>query len=171
MNILVVVFAVSVGAGCSTTVGALQSPATDRWLADHRSSEALIVSRPEPGAETMTEQRGVLLDSSSSSDVRFESAAGAELGVPMVQLRQITVVKRARGAGEGALIGVATGVLVGVSVALIRGQSDFDRSSDCNFLCSTDAKATYTGALFGGLGLIVGAALGAVIGHRDVLEF
>jgi len=89
--------------------------------------------------------------------------------IPLENVREVKVVKRGRGALEGALIGLGVGILSGGVLGLVAGDSA--NRVDCGYPCTGEDKAKVTGAVFGGIGTGLGAIVGAAIGHRDILTF
>ena len=159
---------------CSTTIhSSLQTAATNAWIEDHDSYDATVtvangssmrqmagvVSREIPVFKEPTPQL-VRIGLISTSDGR---AIGLE------NVREVKVVKRARGALEGALIGLGVGILSGALLGLAAGDSP--NQADCGYPCTSDEKMKVAGAVFGAIGAGLGTIVGATIGHRDVLTF
>jgi len=152
------------GAGCvSTTVGSTADPGVQRWLADNTSSE-MTVETTERGPE----QSGVVVWAASPTDVSFRTKN--DTVVPIGQVRRLTVVSHGRGALEGAGIGVLTGALLGGLYGMSRGLSHYESSDDCSIICNHTDAAQWGALMFGVLGLISGTLVGALAGHRDVLD-
>jgi len=152
------------GAGCwSTTVGSTADPGVQRWLAENASSE-MTVETTDRGPE----QSGVVVQAASPTDVSFRTKN--DTVVPIGQVRRLTVVSHGRGALEGAGIGVVTGALLGGLYGLSRGLTHYESSEDCSIICNNSDAAEWGALMFGVLGLISGTLVGALAGHRDVLD-
>jgi len=106
--------------------------------------------------------------------LRFTSSGGRLREVPIEALRSLQVdVQHGRGALEGAglglLAGAGLGALAGFAMGNDRPSAPNSDCGPCSF--TSGAKATF-GAIAGGvLGLGVGFLVGALAGHRDVIEF
>jgi hypothetical protein len=151
-------------AGCwSTTTGSTADPGVQRWLADNDASE-MIAETTDRGPE----QPGVVVQAPSPTEISFRTKSGAV--VPIGQVRRLTVVSHGRGALEGAGIGVVTGALLGGLYGMSRGLSSYERSMDCTIICNNSDAAEWGALMFGVLGLISGTLVGALAGHRDVLD-
>jgi hypothetical protein len=151
------------GSGCSTTtIGRRDTPETRQWLRERESSRAEVSVRRDPSGGANVD--GVLIQSSSPTDIRFSSPTSGV--IPLEDVERVTIVERGRGAAYGTLIGAAAGILAGLSLALSQGD---DRSSDCGYPCRSSDRAVFWGGIFGGLGMLGGAATGALLGHRDIL--
>jgi hypothetical protein len=90
--------------------------------------------------------------------------------VPIETVRQVTVVKRGRGALEGALLGIGIGAVLGYMYGLTRSLSDYERSMDCTIVCNNGDAANLGAIQFAILGLLAGPLIGVAVGHRDILE-
>jgi hypothetical protein len=151
------------GAGCwSTTTGSTADPGVQRWLADNHASE-MIAETTDRGPEP-----SVVVQAVSPTEISFRTKN--DTVVPIGQVRRLTVVSHGRGALEGAGIGVVTGALLGGLYGLSRGLSAYERSQDCTIVCNNSDAAEWGALMFGVLGLISGTLVGAVAGHRDVLD-
>jgi MFS family permease len=89
--------------------------------------------------------------------------------IPLGNVREVKVVKRGRGALEGAMIGLGVGVVSGLALGLVAENNP--NRQDCGYPCTGAEKGELTAAVFGGIGTGLGAIVGAAIGHRDVLTF
>jgi hypothetical protein len=159
---------------CSTTIhGSLGTAAANTWIEDHDSHNATItlasnsavrhipgvLSREVPSFKEPAPQQ-VRIRLISTSDGR---------AIPLENVHDVKVVKRARGALEGMLIGVGVGILSGAVLGLAAGDSP--NRENCGYPCTGDDKMKVAGAVFGGIGAGLGAIVGAAIGHRDTLIF
>lgn len=161
-------------ARCSTTTqGALGAHATNAWITEHESQDARVALRDRSEALPIA---GTLLRESPAGQLsllspeRMRLVSGAnERAIPLESVREVKVVKRARGALEGALIGLGVGVLSGIALGLSQGDSP--HPDDCGYPCTSGEKMRFWGVLSGGLGAGLGAIVGAAIGHRDLLTF
>jgi len=95
---------------------------------------------------------------------RHPSAEHIEQGDRVVE------VHHGLGALEGAGIGLLVGGLFGVGHGYSAPLGPYESSSDCTIVCNHSDAAEIEGLMFGTLGLLVGAAVGALIGQRDVLD-
>jgi hypothetical protein len=159
---------------CSTTThGSLGTPATNAWIGDHDSYRAGVtlvngsaerriagvLSREAPAFQEMQTQ---------PARIRLLSISDGR-AIPLEEVREVKVVKRARGALDGALIGLGVGALSGLVLGLAAGDSP--NREDCGYPCTGAEKGELTAAVYGGIGTVLGAIVGAAIGHRDVLTF
>lgn len=85
-------------------------------------------------------------------------------------IRSYTTVSHGRGALEGLALGAASGIAAGVAIGLASGDDHCNSDSFCILQFSAGDKALIGAAVLGSIGLGLGAALGAVIGSRDVYE-
>jgi hypothetical protein len=90
--------------------------------------------------------------------------------VETAHMRSYTTVSHGRGALEGVAIGAASGALLGAVTGLASGDDHCAEDSFCLFQFTANEKAVLGGVAFGGIGLALGALLGAMIGSRDVYE-
>jgi hypothetical protein len=158
--------ALVLGLACSTTTyGNAGAPGATElgWVKDRAFSDMHVVLAGGAGERT-----AVALDAASPTDIRFKTTGGEV--IPLGQIRRITVVEHALGALEGAAVGAAAGGLLGFTLGLARPLSPYEMSMDCTIVCSKDDAAKLGVLMYGALGLLIGAATGAVIGHRSVLE-
>ncbi|HEY7373895.1 MAG TPA: hypothetical protein VIF57_17175 [Polyangia bacterium] len=108
------------------------------------------------------------MEAASPTEISFRTRS--DTVVPIGQVRRLTVVSHGRGALEGAGIGVVTGALLGGIYGLSRGLCHYESSEDCSIICNHTDAAEWGALMFGVLGLISGTLVGAVAGHRDVLD-
>ena len=153
--------------GCATTTfGSPRAPGTERWIRERTSFGQVL--RFESNAGALAWQRGTLLESTVPGELRFKLQD--DQTVRIEQVREIVAVRRARGTLEGALMGAAAGIAIGLAVGLSHDLTPYERSGDCTIVCSRADAAKLDGAVGGGFGLLLGAGIGALVGHRDVLE-
>jgi hypothetical protein len=165
MRLLGLVLALLTG-GCSTTAFEFpQSQGAQRWIHERASfyGEVLVETAPRGS----TEQPAKLIVSTSPTDIRFKTRD--DRIIPLEQVRQIVVVRRGLSAAQGALLGAAIGIVVGATVGYSRNLDPYEASMDCTIICSHHDAAVWSGAMYGTLGLLLGAGVGALVGNRDIL--
>ena len=105
--------------------------------------------------------------------LHFVSVHGRLREVPFDALHSIRVdVHRASGAFEGAGLGFLTGFGVGALAGFAAGSDPFQSpNTDAGTFSFTAAeKALVLGVAGGVVGLGLGTLVGALVGHRDVVE-
>lgn len=168
--------------GCATmTRASVGSPVSTAWLVEHDNDHAAVRFK----APWNSYLRGQLtrapqtLPSAPVSSTQIRLAGRAdERAIPLAWVRDVKVVRRARGAGEGALMGGAAGVACGVVFAVLA--TDYGRTIGCsegrschdrNLPRAVGGGLVYGVILSGPIGAALGALVGGVIGHRDLLTF
>jgi hypothetical protein len=94
--------------------------------------------------------------------------------VPIEALRQISHLSPGHPRAMGALQGLGLGLLVGAATgAMIGLASGDDRCSNdwCIFRLTAAQKAVGGGIVLGGVGLILGTAIGAIVGAHTTIVF
>lgn len=153
--------------GCTTTTyGRPGSPAAQDWLARHDRSDVQVEA--EVVAERPPDRAEVVIDARSPTDVRFTARDASVLSVDRV--RTVVDVHHGLGALEGAGIGLGAGALFGLIYGGTRGLDAYEQSTDCTIVCNHSDAAKVSAIMFGVLGLVLGAATGALVGTRDVLD-
>ena len=175
VRLLLVVDALA-SAGCATTtLGPIDTPVTNAWLTEHDHDNAVVAFRDRPWDASLRGQLTREPLAFPPTELPFTqmrlAASSDERAIPLALVREVKVVKRGRGALEGALLGAGAGALSGATFVLL--SSNFGRSG-CNEDqgCSTSQEARWvTGGslLSAAVGSAVGALVGAIIGHRDIL--
>jgi hypothetical protein len=106
--------------------------------------------------------------------LEFKSRSGHLIEVPIEALQFAVVnVSHVQGAFDGLGLGLLGGVAFGAALGFALGSDPTqDPRSDCG-PCSLTAsgKAELLGLFFGAIGAGAGALVGAVVGHREVIEF
>ena len=161
-------------AGCSTTtLGSASAQTADTWIAAHDLDRAVITLRDQPQVAPLAGEistGGSVCQPLQPPLSQFHLKLDAQdRTIPLTAVRQIKVVKRGRGALEGALIGLLAGGLSGVALGYASGDSP--NLTDCGYPCKADDKAQFAGLIFAGIGTAVGALVGVAVGHRDLLVF
>jgi len=159
---------------CSTTIQSSRGAApTSGWMEEHDSSGATVTVA---NGSAVWQIPGVLsraapaLKEPSPEPARIQLISTLDgSAIPLENAREVKVVKRGRGALEGALIGLGVGILSGAVLGLVAGDSA--NRTDCGYPCTGEDKAKVTGAVLGGFGTGLGAIVGAAVGHRDILTF
>jgi hypothetical protein len=161
-------------AGCSTTtLGSTSAPTAEAWIAAHDLDRAVVTLRDQtrsapPAGEISTGSSVCQPLHPPLSQFHLKLDA-QDRTIPLTAVRQIKVVKRGRGALEGALIGLLAGGLSGVALGYAAGDSP--NLTDCGYPCKADDKAQFAGLIFAGIGMALGALVGVAVGHRDLLVF
>lgn len=151
--------------GCtSTTYARPGSVAAEAWLSRHPSAEV----EADGAAAPPTDRASIVIVARSPTDVRLVAPDGNLLAPDRV--RTAVDVHHGMGALEGAALGLGAGALVGAIYGGTRALSPYEQSSDCALVCNHADAAKLSAVIFGALGLVVGAATGALIGTRDVLD-
>jgi hypothetical protein len=151
--------------GCTTTTHARRGdPAAQDWLARHDST----AGEAEVATERPTGPTAVTINARSPTDVRFV-APDARV-VPLERVQKVVVVRHGVGALEGAAFGLGVGALFGLVYGATRPLGAYEQSSDCTIVCNHGDSAKLGALMFGALGLVVGAATGALVGARDELD-
>jgi len=157
-----------IGGGCSTTTFDFAHPdESRRWIQDHAGYGQRVAYAADPGA--IAEQPGTLIDATSPTEIRFKTAGGQI--VPLQNVKRVVAVEHGWGALEGALIGAGSGLLFGALHGATAPLGAFERSMDCTLVCSSSDEAKLEALGFGTLGLLLGAGIGALIGHHAILEW
>lgn len=99
---------------------------------------------------------------------RDEAPAGASVIVESTDMRSYTTVSHGRGFAEGLGLGALAGTVLGVVIGAASGDDKCPPENFCLIELSAGAKAALGGIVLGGLGVLVGGLLGAVVGSRDV---
>jgi hypothetical protein len=140
----------------------LAAALSDEWVLEYTAA------LPPPGGEARA--RDPHLDGDS---LRFTSVDGGPRVVPIQALRSIeTDVSHAGGAvqgiGVGALAGLAAGGLFGLSLGTTPPNPEDHDCGPCFFTAKEKAM------IFGVIGAVAGAGVGLIVGalrgHRDVVE-
>jgi hypothetical protein len=151
--------------GCTaTTYGRPGSPAAQDWLARHDRSEVEV----DVAADRPADRAEVVIDARSPTDVRFLARDASVLSVDRVH--KVVDVHHGLGALEGTAIGLGAGALFGLIYGGTRGLDQYEQSMDCTIVCNHTDAAKVGAIMFGVLGLVLGAATGAIVGTRDVLD-
>jgi len=151
--------------GCTaTTYGRPGSPTAQDWLARHASSEV----EAEVPAEPPPDRAEVVIEARSPTDIQLVARDASVL--PIERVHRVVDIDRGLGALGGAGIGAGAGALFGLVYGAARELSPYERSMDCTIICNHSDAAKFSAVLFGALGLLAGAATGAIIGNRDVLD-
>lgn len=122
-------------------------------------------------------------DLTLGSEAEWTDREGQRQRAPLQALRSVRFAS-AQASGRGALEGAAIGLLSGAALGALIG---FASGDDCPrggcflsfsapqktpaFGFSAAQKAAFGVIGFGALGLVAGSVIGAVIGHRDEVEF
>ena len=105
----------------------------------------------------------------TSTGIGYQAEGGGMID-PSAIVR-VTDERTLRGAGEGILIGAGAGAAAGAVLGLADGDDPPCGDSEwCFFHLTAGEKALGGGVLLGGLGAIVGLAVGTVMGSDDVYE-
>jgi hypothetical protein len=107
----------------------------------------------------------------TGTGIGFQAEGGGMID-PATIIR-VTDERTLRGAAEGLGLGFAAGALTGVVIGLADGDDppcDEGGHNWCLFNMTAGEKAIVGGVLLGGLGSIVGLAIGTVKGSDDVYE-
>jgi hypothetical protein len=151
--------------GCtSTTYAQRGSPAAQDWLARHDSSDV----EAELATDHPTGRAELTIDARSVTDIRFVAAHATV--VPLEQVQRVVDVRHGVGVLDGSVLGLSAGVLFGLIYGATRPLSAYEQSMDCTIVCNHGDAAKLGALMFGALGLVVGAATGAVVGARDELD-
>lgn len=143
-------------AGCSHNLpySATNDIELQKWVTvettDGAEIDALVVASPMGGTA-------------------FQASGGY---IDPMKIRRVTEERTLRGMGEGFLIGAGAGILAGVVVGFADGD-DPPCMGDHQWLCFSltgGEKAVVFGVLLGGLGGVLGVAVGAVRGSRMIYE-
>ena len=159
---------------CSAAIhSSLGTAATNSWIEDHDSHTATVTlangSVVRQVASVLSREVPSLKEPAPQpARIRIISTSDGR-AIPLENVREVKVVKRARGALEGALIGLGVGVVTGLVLGMVAG--DTRNRQDCGYPCTGAEKGELAAAVFGGIGTGLGATIGAAIGHRDVLTF
>jgi hypothetical protein len=172
MRLRILLVVALAGSACTTTKHAtVDSAASATWLAEHESRTATVrLKAPwSPSLHGRLASQPPLLRLAGSSDER---------SLPLTEVREVQVVNRARGAGEWALAGAVAGVAFGIVFGVLT--SDYGRTFGCsegrscgdrNLPKAAGAGLVYGLVLTGPIAAGLGALVGAMAGHRDVLTF
>jgi hypothetical protein len=151
--------------GCTSTTHAQRgSPVAQDWLARHASSDVeaeLATDRPTP-------RTAIRIDARSPTDIRFVAADASV--VPLERIQKVVHVRHGLGALEGTALGLGAGGLLGLAYGATRPLGAYEQSMDCTIVCNHGDAAKVGALMFGALGLVLGAAAGAVVGARDELD-
>jgi uncharacterized membrane protein len=149
--------------GCSTTHWQVrpESAAAREWMERH-TGDSVEVETPAG------ERTHVVIEAVSPTELRFTTREPP--AVPLEQVSRVVEVRHARGALEGAGLGLAAGLLFGAAWGATTTLSPYDRSSDCTIVCNQADQVKLDALMFGALGLILGTITGAAVGDRDVLD-
>jgi hypothetical protein len=113
--------------------------------------------------------QGTLATSAEGKGFLLLSPPAAPGWVAFENTRRITYTNRLWGAGEGFLIGTASGILLGLLT-----KASFENDSDCSsascWKWSTPSTAELV-LLEGGIGAVIGTFIGLVISHRKIMSF
>jgi hypothetical protein len=90
--------------------------------------------------------------------------------IETTDLRSYTTVSRGRGLAQGLALGGLSGAALGVVTGLASGDDRCPEGNFCLLLFTAKDKAVLEGIAFGGLGLLLGGLLGALVGSHDVYE-
>ena len=137
------------------------SPAAREWMERHTGDRVEV----ETAAGDRTH---VVIEAVSPTELSFTTRETP--GVSLQQVSRVVEVRHARGALEGAGLGVAAGLLFGAVWGATSQLSPYDRSLDCTIVCNQADLVKLDALMFGTLGLILGTVTGAIIGDRDVLD-
>jgi hypothetical protein len=157
------------------------SPAASAWLADHEGRAATIKFRP-PWSSSLSgrlERTSPILPTMVLPPTQIRLAGSSdERAIPLEWVRDVKVVERARGTGEGAMVGAAAGLAVGVIFAMVAtnygGTIGCSEGRNCHgqdLPAATGAGLLYGLVLTAPIGAALGALVGGGIGHRNVLTF
>jgi hypothetical protein len=151
--------------GCTTTTYARRgSPAAQDWMARHASSDL----EAELATDGPTGRAAIAIDARSPTDIRFVAADASV--VPLERVQKVVDVRHGLGMLDGSVLGLGAGVLFGLVYGAIRPLDAYEQSMDCTIICNHGDAAKVGALIFGALGLVVGAATGAVVGARDELD-
>ena len=138
----------------------------------HRKPLARAFDEVEPG-------RWVTVHTTAGTFTALAVQTGAGVGyqaegggwIDPATITRVTDERTLRGAGEGVLIGGGIGVVGGAVLGFADGDDPPCADTEwCLFNMSAGAKAVLGGVLLGGLGVLTGLAVGAVVGSDDVYE-
>jgi hypothetical protein len=101
--------------------------------------------------------------------MKQDKAARTSVIVESTDIRSYTTVSHGRGALEGLAVTGLSGAALGVVTGLASGDDKCNQDF-CIFLFTAREKAVVGGVVFGGLGIVLGALIGAIVGSRDVYE-
>lgn len=105
----------------------------------------------------------------TSTGIGYQAEGGGMIDSSVIV--RVTDERTLRGAGEGILIGAGAGAAAGAVLGLADGDDPPCGDSEwCFFNLTAGEKALVGGVLLGGLGAIVGLAVGTVMGSDDVYE-
>jgi hypothetical protein len=151
--------------GCTSTTHAQRgSPAAQDWLARHASSDV----EAELATDHQTGRAAIAIDARSPTDIRFVASDSSI--VPFERVQKVVDVSHGLGTLEGAGLGLGAGLLLGLVYGGTRSLDTYEQSMDCTIVCNHGDAAKVGALMFGALGLIVGAATGALVGARDQLD-
>ncbi len=119
-------------------------------------------------ADRPTDRAEVVIDARSPTDVRFLARDASVLSAD--QVHKVVDVYHGLGALEGTAIGLGAGALFGLIYGGTRPLDQYEQSMDCTIVCNHTDAAEVSAIMFGVLGLVVGAATGAIVGTREVLD-
>jgi len=169
------------GAGCSNTI-ALQRPVTavDREMVTRAvgGREVRVTAATSTSArEADAGLRGTARLPSDSGEIMVLRMPAEELEsqLPLERTRSIAFTNRGKGAVEGALIGFIPGFIAGL---LMGTASQGINCSSCDGNpcppsagCDSSAGPLMLGLSVGAFSALIGAGIGAIIGHRTTFTF
>jgi hypothetical protein len=159
--------AISCLAGCSTThVLHLGDPATARQLNEMAVRPSTIAQiAPLAGAAPPAFKYDVVAP--AAGGLLVSDGSGAPTFARYDQIQRLQTIDRPRGAREGTLVVGVPALFLGVALGYVVARSAHPDSGSASASDSPRAEFAF-GAVFTLIGVVVGAAYGAMAGHRDL---